>query len=901
MILRTFRSILCLLVLLAGVVAAQDLTDAELQDKKFMHAGTFAGQDTGGWARDDLELEGAYFVKGVEGRRMYELLRQDPDSGQPLRGDLLSDDNVFRDLRRQSIVEAFSIGYPIDELPWDADRHRVREQNPLVWLAIEPGNFEVDERRNRRLLSLGTDLMDDIYCDTSDYLMLRHGLTLRGRKRWDSLDELRRLLIGTKAERGMNELGIKVSAKVDIRTDSASEEDILALEDMLRSGLVTWDGQPEVAAPCRELYKRLLAAGAQLPDSPTYRDVLLVEPRAFLRSIRSRYHLNEVRLTAVAELHALGASRLTALLAMAREARMDGAVPAALEPALRDWETRVATTLDLTRLVERVRPRLAALDATFDVTEDAVRALLPTAPAPATPASIDELAAREVELRRRRVVAEALSELYHEAAQGLDDGSSASLRRAITRSLDRALEPHAAWYVAWKKAQDPKAFGPLTTFDRFVELVRETLARPAAEQAADVEAYNAFGREQRAAGRRPFRDFDSLPADALTGLLRQLQNEQVRVWMRQVEAAGSASLGLWFDQARAFYIPGSRRSSGNFMIDTMDFTSMYGMDVWDGVAPKDRTARVQLDESKLLHCVLVNELQIELTSVSPYTDRLRRLGSAFGHARAFMRWVDQTQPGTAYPAALDALGALADAEREAKLGELNAFIAQSGEGAPSIAWDDLEALERALLTAEVRDAPAGQRPKALQVAYDGARFVFDEYFKMMTYVSMIKGEPILEALDDAGGPDGMTWVPIEASKGVQALTRVRDRAAPPGAPTDGLTGAITTPAPANLTKAAAATAERKVYPEARLAQGESRWFKLELGAAERAEFVARFEHDQGDVDLLLEAEDGQPLRRSQGAGDVETIRFVATTPRTVYLRVTVKDGGASGPYVLEVR
>lgn len=889
---RTLPLTLALLLASAGLASAQPLTDADLDGKTFMHRGTFAGDDGGGWARDDLELEGAFTVRCVPYRELYRLLRAG-DNGEALRENLFTDDNRFRELRRQDVCEAFSIGYPIDEIPWDAERHAVREQSPYVWLTIESGNYDIDERRNRRVLSLGTDLMDDVYYDTNDFVLLRHRLTIRGRKRWDSGAEIRRLLIGTKHERGIDENGIKVAAKVDIRTDSPSPDDLLKLDDYVRSGLVGWDGQPEVATPCKELYERLTAV-YDLPDTASFRDVLVLEPKVFLRSIRSRYHLNECRLQSVRELHELGRARLTALVAQARESRMDGAVPAAHVARVQAWELKAARVLDGTLVAERAGVDIAA-----------VQSNLPTAPLLAEPETLAEIAAREPELKRRQVVAQAVSDLYHELARDLDDGSSESLRRVITRALDRTYEDHAAWYVAFHKARDAKTYGPITTFDKFVDLLRETIAKPDAEREADLDAYNAFGEQQRAAGRRPFRDFEPLPDDQLDALLRQLQNEQVRIWMRQVEAAGSAGLGLWFDQARAFYIPGSYRSSGNFLIDTMDFTTSYPMSVWDGVPPEERLPTVELPEGKIIHTTLVNELQIELTSVSAYTDRMRRLGGAFDHARAFMRWVSETQPGvddaTEYLDAFQKLAALPEAEQATKLAELNAYAAVNGLATTPLDAADFEALERSLLVPEVRDAAAP--PADLQVALAGAKFVFEEYHRMQTYVSEIKGPGVLEVLSEAGGPACMEWVGITASKGETALTLLRDSLA--ASPTDGLAGAVTSPvAPpataANGTKATALAVERKAYPEARLAAGQSHWFKLDLGAAEAASFRVRFEHDEGDVDLTLEREDGTVVSSSRGTGDTERVRHQATTPRTVWLRVFSKGGGATGAYVLTV-
>lgn len=46
----------------------------------------------------------------------------------------------------------------------------------------------------------------------------------------------------------------------------------------------------------------------------------------------------------------------------------------------------------------------------------------------------------------------------------------------------------------------------------------------------------------------------------------------------------------------------------------MDFTIAYTADVWDGVPENERNAAHELDESKPINAVLVNEAQIELLS-----------------------------------------------------------------------------------------------------------------------------------------------------------------------------------------------------------------------------------------------------------------------------------------------
>jgi len=880
---------------LAGAARAQELTDADLNGKPFMHQGTFAGADSGGWARNDLELEGAFTVKCVPYPEMYKLLRQG-SNGEALRGILSEDDNTYRELRRPSICDAFSIGYPIDEIPWDNDRHQAREALPYIWLMIEQGNFDIDERRNKRMISLGTDLMDDTYYDTRDWLLLSNRFTIRGRKRWDTPTELRRLLIGFKAEAGVDANGVKNSAKVDIRTDSGSAEEALKMDEWVMSGMVGWDGSPEVAVPCRELYRRLAALPAGLPDTATYKDVLFMEPKVFLRSIRSRYHLNECRLDAVKAAYDLGATRLKALVALSREARMANAVPAAKLDAVRAWEDKVAKVLDRTLVAERAAARLRAIDPTLTVDAASITSLMPEAAGIPAPETLADIAAKRPVLEQRKVVAEVVSELYHELSKGLDDGSSESLRRIVSRAMDRTVEAHAEWWKAHLLAKDIKTFGPKTTWEPFLEALRATIGKPAAEKAADLAAYNKFGTDQKAAGRRPFRDFFALTEAQLDALVFQISNEQHRLWLRQLECAGTAARGLWFDQARELYIPDSDRAWGNFMIDTMDFTTSWPASVWDGTPPAERTMAVNPPEDKLLHATLVNELQIELTAVGDYTSRVRRLGGAYAWTRAFMKWCDQTGAGSDWKAAHDKVTSLPEAERDAALAAMNALV----EGGSPVSAEDFEAMDPALFTQAVKD---GQKPKELQVAYEGAKWVFEQYQLSMNHVSKIKGPKVLEVLEDRGGPSCMEWAQIEASKGETALRLERTRN--PGVVVNnggnggGLIAAITSPTNTTYDAAAPAVRDTTTAPT-RLQPGRLNFYKITLQPGQKVRFVARFKHAQGNLDLRLVRRNGTKLASSETTGDTETIEYRALNATTVYLRV-YGVAGAGNSYTLETR
>ncbi|MEZ0227217.1 MAG: hypothetical protein ACAI25_01210, partial [Planctomycetota bacterium] len=842
--------------------------------KKFMHRKTFENAPASGWAREDVELEAVLGVTNIDPKKLYEFLRADPSTGNPVRGSLFSDANNYRELRRSGNMEAFSVGFPIDEIPWTADAHAIRESNPHVWLAIEDDRFEVDERTNKRRLSVGTDVMDDVYYDTKDFTLLRNKMSIRSRKRWDTPTETRRILIGLKRDGDVTN-GFKNVSKTDVRNDGASAEDLAGFDDAMRTGMTSWDGTPEPSVPLKELYERLDAKGL-LPDSPTFKGVLQLEPKTVLRSIRSRYHLNEVSTSDILALYKLGGERLTALAKASADARAAGAVPAAKEAAALAFEKKVAATLDRSLIAERAAAKLQAIDPAFVPSAATIAAYMPDAPKLSAPTSIDDLVRRKGELEKRRVVAETISDLYHELAKDLDDGSSDSLRRVITRSLDRTAEAHAELYVEWRKSLDKK-LGPKTTYDPFVSLWNEN-------QLAD---YNAFGTAQRAANVRKFRDFAPLDAAGFANLRAQLENERARIWGRQIEEAGTAARALWFDQARSFYVPESRRETSNFIIDTMDFTMAYTADVWDGVPEAERNAAHELDESKLINAVLVNEAQIELLAGGEYVKRVQILSSAHDRARDFMKKANAAGVATdeaTYKTLFDSLKAKNDADLKTELARLGVALEPE---------QFREGILPTLLTNEIRD---GALNRDVLTALDGAKFVFDEYQTMQAKIAKMKEDKVKDVLTDAGAPNTIGWAPTAGGKGELALAIVKEReaaASPPPPPPAGVGIVNAFEGASNHTIGTASVLERKTYA-GKLGKNERDYYKLKLQPGEK---ISAKVSGAANATITFHRSNGTRILPN----DAAALEFTATSPITVYVRVRGATAQAEGAYSLEVR
>jgi hypothetical protein len=127
------------------------------------------------------------------------------------------------------------------------------------------------------------------------------------------------------------------------------------------------------------------------------------------------------------------------------------------------------------------------------------------------------------------------------------------------------------------------------------------------------------------AGNDDFEDFETVDDEIFAALGRHLEHATTKISQRQVEAAGSMALGLWFEQARESYVPSSNRPFGNFMIDTMDMAEMLTREEWIGLSADEQKIDTPLDPAKVFHTVLVNEVQIELGNEAPYLERIAEL------------------------------------------------------------------------------------------------------------------------------------------------------------------------------------------------------------------------------------------------------------------------------------
>jgi hypothetical protein len=629
--------------------------EIDLASRPFIDSKTFSGTGTGGWARNNEEVEVVLGVKGLTGKKLRALLLEKDDEGRTL----------YDRVRKAKIMGAFTYDYPLDEIPWDSDAMAARELMTNVSLTIEPGRYEIDPVSGERELSLGTDLMDDTYYDTPGYTMLGKKIELRSRARWDTPELVRRILIAAKFGTEVDADGNKVNTKVDVRNDNGTPF-VDSLDNDVRRGMNAWGGSDAPVTPIKGVYEQMAMQNG-LVDVGTHKGVLYLDPKVHLRSTRSRYHMNESRVESLKAIYTNATTRITAALAMIDKAQAAGTIAAADKPAVDALEAKMRAVLDKTLLATRINAANASLGVT------AANLVLPGAQAqPTTPA----------DLEKNRIISDTINTVLHEVASDLDDAD-----RMITNAKDENFDDYTELFRDWRISSN-KALAAKTTWDSFVS----SYTQLSASRAANIAAFNTFIGSQAA----------PLDDAGWTKLGNYLNKMVLTVSERQIETAGIVAHQLWFDQARELWVPESSRAFSNFMIDTFDMADMMSSYEWDKLPATSRTFQEPLPATKVFNTVLVNELQIELGMEAAYVARMKDLATK--------------------------------------------------------------------LAAAPTDA-------TLKAQHDGAVFVWKQYIDAMKVLTELKGDRVIDKLEDAGAT-GISWSAPPDSKGNQALKILAGRDTP---------------------------------------------------------------------------------------------------------------------------
>jgi hypothetical protein len=378
--------------------------------------------------------------------------------------------------------------------------------------------------------------------------------------------------------------------------------------------------------------------------------------------------MNEVRISTIESLFANGMTRINVAteLAEAAQARIDG-------PELQSLIALGKAIQDGTATNDAI---LEAIKAEFpDATERDVEEAKPSSVPPASIAG----------LRQRELAADAIKSVYDDFAEQLDD-----LDRDIADNADGDWDDLAEMWRAYV-ISTRSSLRSTNTWTAFRDAWLST------DPMDGLKDFNDYGVAERDAGNELFEDFE--PVMEWDGIGKDLAREMLKIHGRQIEAAGTAARTLWFDNAREFYVPNSRRYTSNFLIDTMDVAQMLSRQEWEGLSDEHKKAGAVLPPEAVFKTVLVNEVQIELGAEEAYLERIAELQAA------------------------------------------------------------------------IDDGTADENTQALM---DGARYVFNEYRGTLKFMAELKGERILDKLEDADIEDAV-WGPALFSKGQTAMKVISDQ------------------------------------------------------------------------------------------------------------------------------
>ncbi|MBW2461442.1 MAG: hypothetical protein JRH11_07335 [Deltaproteobacteria bacterium] len=690
----------------------------ETPSPDFLHADSPL-EGARGWNRESSEIEVAMALRGMTGAQLHAVMESD---------------DGFEELRRARLMESFSYGLPANEMPWTAEHHRAREAYPLIPLTIEWGRYELDEdiddrgqrvyRELGRELNLGTDVMTDTYYDTRDFAGLMNDVSVRGRIRWDSPGCIRRLLVAAKlgSARVDPVSGIKEVFKIDVRTnawgcnaDAAQLGWAAEMDAHMRTGILPWSDSNFVAPPLRAAYARLADEGALTdvsavdPTDPTrgveFAGALALLPQAHVQSVRSRFHYNEARVDDLERLYEHGRARLVELGAYLDAADASG------------------------------MPAVAALRADID---DALASI----PERGLEIYPDEITRDSVVATAER--ADEISERLH-AIGDILDANNEHLLRELTDARDGTRDENRfSAFVAWVKIRHIESLpeadrtawnleGSIVTqhaVDEFRAFYGDSMSDPAnPDHVALREEFNAYAEAAQGDNghpyRRHFRRFNDFDDESdWRDLGAQLELEHFQIVRRQIEAAGSAARAIAFDAARRHYVPQSWRSTGNFIIDTMDFSEYLSHRQWTALSAEQIDGQ-DLPADAVLDASLINEVQIELGAEAAYVQRVAVLDNMLRRLAADEPDVDVSD-----------ICELSDPRR-------------ASEALWNAASDCL-----------------------------GAKDILDTYRGVLTHLAELKGDALVDAvsdaIDDADGdlgddPDDLRWAPSTRSKGARAL------------------------------------------------------------------------------------------------------------------------------------
>lgn len=551
--------------------------------------------------RSAPEIEATRTLTGITGRKLNALLNGEDDRGR----------TGFQRIRRAKVMEAFAFGFPLDEIDWSSDAHELRESLPYTSYTIEPGRFDIDADDGERELSLGTDYMFDRYYDTPNYTLLNEGMQLRGRIRWDNDTEVRRILVAAKFDSDIDANGLKSALKIDQRTEGGRHKD--ALDADIFRGEASWSSGPFNSV--YEIYKRLDERKA-LPNIGGKEGVLWLVVQANIRSARSRYHLNETSTRDLNRVYSNATTRFAQVKTIAEAALANNGFDAPTTAEVQGVIDKIAAIEEGAIIRDRARAEVEALGLNVDDLKLTGEF-----------GSVRTNSVKEVEAYH--ALARATRAVYAEVSEEID-----AIDRIITGTRGLDHEEFMEMFVDWYKEVHSPDSRRYQTMKPFYDVYVRDGMTPSGTL---MSAFAAYAEEQQQAGNDDFEDFEPLTDEILRDIKAHMEFEMLKVGQRQIAAAGTASLSLWFDIARAFYFDGARRTSGNFIIDTLDYTEMVTPDEWNALTPDDKIPSKSIDPKKVFHTTFVNEVQIELTLVNDYLNKMEAMRTSIAGGDASLQ------------------------------------------------------------------------------------------------------------------------------------------------------------------------------------------------------------------------------------------------------------------------
>jgi hypothetical protein len=351
---------------------------------------------------------------------------------------------------------------------------------------------------------------------------------------------------------------------------------------------------------------------APLPTIDGKEAVLLLDPKAHLRSVRSRFHLNFARPESMTRLYTNALDQVRWTIDLAKHRIASGSLAPADAATLGDFVKNGEAILDNSAILAAARDELSAIDpALTDIVYPG--------------AYLTNTAKDESGLSKRRVVAVASDSALDAFAATLDDIDDLLTGTEALPDAEDWVETFIAWQQSSSKDLQRK---------RTVRPFYEIWALLNAEKARAIADFNGFGLAQREVNAEDFEAFEAIDEARWDALGAFLLDEAIDDLEKMIEAGGSAAQALYFELARQYYVPGSWRSYSNFIIDTFDWTDMVSHEEWMTIPEADKAPGKDIPPDKVFHTTLVNEVQLELTEVSGYVDRIEKLTAELATATA---------------------------------------------------------------------------------------------------------------------------------------------------------------------------------------------------------------------------------------------------------------------------